>query len=209
MDMLKYHKSTLLSLFGIFITTQVSFFVVFIFGKTMMINFLHFDPKIAGFFNLLTVVSYTLATLVFGYLSDKIDKRYIILTGVIIMFFSAYPFIMSLSSGNTLLIFMLSLLFGALIGMTEGTLNPLVASSFPTPIRATSVAFCWNFTSVAFGGLSPMIAMWLNEKHGGIEAIAFYLMIVCAISIVTLIYKIWGSSITHPEEVGSMDTLNG
>ena len=83
------------------------------------------------------------------------------------MFVSAYPFIMSLSSGNTSLILAMSLLFGALIGMTEGTLNPLVASSFPTNIRATSVAFCWNFTSVAFGGV-PLIS--LVRQAGGGEA---------------------------------------
>ncbi len=193
MEMVKNHKTTVLSLFGIFITTQVSFFVVFIFGKTMMIDFLHFDRKLAGQFNLLTVVSYTLSTLVFGYFSDKIDKRYIILTGVLIMFFSAYPFIMSLTSGNISLILGMSLLFGALIGMTEGTLNPLVASSFPTNIRATSVAFCWNFTSVAFGGLSPMVAIWLNKQYGGVEAIAFYLMAMCLVSIINLVCIIVGS----------------
>lgn len=199
MHMLKHHKATILSLFGIFITTQVSFFVVFIFGKTMMIDFLHFDPKVAGQFNLLTVVSYTLSTLVFGYLADKIDKRYIILLGVTLMCISAYPFIMSLSSGNIPLILAMSLLFGALIGMTEGTLNPLVASSFPTNIRATSVAFCWNFTSVAFGGMSPMVAMWLNNQYGGIEAIAFYLMAVCFVSIIALIYIIMGSRLKEQE----------
>jgi uncharacterized membrane protein len=52
------------------------------------------------------------------------------------------------------------------------------------------VAFCWNFTSVAFGGISPMIAMWLNDKFGGIEAVAFYLMSVCFVSIISLLYMI-------------------
>lgn len=190
MHMIKYHKQTILSLFGIFLTTQVSFFVIFIFGKTMMIDFLHFDPRIAGKFNLFTVISYTLSTVLFGYLSDKIDKRYIIAIGILIMLISAYPFIMSLNSGNATFILMMSLLFGALIGMTEGTLNPLVASSFPVNIRATSVAFCWNFTAVAFGGMAPLIAMWLNEKYGGIEAIAYYLMSVCVISILSLSFMI-------------------
>lgn len=205
MHMVRYHKSTILRLFGIFITTQASFFVVFIFGKTMMIDFLHFDPKVAGKFNLLSVVSYTLSTLVFGYLSDKIDRRYIILSGVIMMLMAAYPFIMSLQSGNMTLIFMMSLLFGALIGMTEGTLNPVVASAFPTHIRATSVAFCWNFTSIIFGGLSPIVAMWLNEKYGGIEAVAFYLMAVCLISIITIVYGMLRKAVkiqeplSHPE----------
>jgi MHS family proline/betaine transporter-like MFS transporter len=201
MQMIKYHKRTLLSLFGIFLTTQVSFFVIFIFGKTMMIDFLHFDPKVAGKFNLFTVISYTLATVFFGYLSDKIDKRYMIITGVFIMFISAYPFILSLQSGDATFILIMSLLFGALIGMTEGTLNPLVASAFPINIRATSVAFCWNFTAVAFGGMAPMIAMWLNEKYGGIIVIAYYLMAVCVISLLSLSYIIWGSTKLSPETV--------
>lgn len=196
MQMFKNHKMTLLTLFGIFLTTQVSFFVIFIFGKTMMIDFLHFDPKIAGKFNLFTVISYTLSTLVFGYLSDKMDKRYIILLGIFIMLFSAYPFIISLSSGNSTFILIMSLVFGALIGMTEGTLNPLVASSFPINIRATSVAFCWNFTAVAFGGMAPIIAMWLNEKYGNINVIAYYLMSVCVVSILSLVYIIWKASKT-------------
>jgi hypothetical protein len=66
----------------------------------------------------------------------------------------------------------------------------LVVSSFPINIRATSVAFCWNFTSVAFGGASPMIAMWLNDRYGGIEAVAFYLMSVCLVSITLVLYII-------------------
>ena len=74
--MLRNHKSSLFSLFAIFLTTQVSFFIVFIFGKTMMINYLNYDNHTAGKFNLFTVISYTVATLFFGYLSDKINKRY-------------------------------------------------------------------------------------------------------------------------------------
>jgi MHS family proline/betaine transporter-like MFS transporter len=117
------------------------------------------------------------------------------------MFISAYPFILSLQSGDATFILIMSLLFGALIGMTEGTLNPLVASAFPINIRATSVAFCWNFTAVAFGGMAPMIAMWLNEKYGGIIVIAYYLMAVCVISLLSLSYIIWGSTKLSPETV--------
>jgi MHS family proline/betaine transporter-like MFS transporter len=192
LEMFKNHKTTLLSLFGIFITTQVSFFVVFVFGKTMMIDFLHFDRKMAGAFSLSTVISYTISTVLFGYLSDKVDKRRLILTGTIIMFLSAYPLIMALKGGNTSHILSMCLLFGALIGMTEGTLNPLTASSFPTHIRATSVAFCWNFTSIAFGGVAPIISMWLIDKVGDVEAVAYYFMTVCAITITTLLYMVYG-----------------
>lgn len=182
MEMLKNHKKTLLSMFAIFLTTQVSFFIVFIFGKSMMIKFLNFNTHDAGKFNLLTVVSYTLSTVFFGYLSDKINKRYIILFGTLGIFLSAYPFIYFLKAAYPAMILLFSLLMGALIGMTEGTLNPLVAESFPATIRTTSVAFCWNFTAIAFGGFAPIISMWLIEHLGGVDTVAYYLMAVCVVT---------------------------
>ncbi len=187
-EMFRNHKASLARLFAIFLTTQVSFFVVFIFGKTMMINFLHFDTHVAGKFNLFTVMSYTVSTVIFGYLSDKINKRYIIMMGSLGILLAAYPFIGSLKGGESTVILGMSLIMGALIGMTEGTLNPLVAESFPTNIRATSVAFCWNFTAVAFGGVAPIISMWLIENMGGVDMVAYYLMGVCAVTVlVTLL----------------------
>jgi len=190
LEMLRNHKSSLFSLFAIFLTTQVSFFIVFIFGKTMMINYLNYDNHTAGKFNLFTVISYTVATLFFGYLSDKINKRYIIIFGAAGILLTAYPFILSLKIGASSFILVMSILLGILIGMTEGTLNPLVAESFPTNIRVTSVAFCWNFTSVAFGGIAPIISMWLIENSGGIDTVAYYLMTVCTITIIITLYTL-------------------
>lgn len=186
-EMFRNHKMTLLSLFAIFLTTQVSFFVVFIFGKTMMINFLGYTPHLAGKYNLLTVVSYTVATVFCGFLADKIDKRVIILFGTLGILSCALPFTNALESGSAMPILLLSLMLGALIGVTEGTLNPLVSESFPVEIRATSVAFCWNFTSVAFGGLAPIASMWLIQNHGGVKMVAFYLMTMCSITVFGLI----------------------
>lgn len=186
-ELFKNHKSKVLGLFAIFLTTQISFFVVFIFGKTMMIDFLGYDSHTAGLFNLMTLVSYTISTVIFGYLSDKMNKRYIILLGTLGIFVSVLPFINSLESGYTSLIFAMSLLMGMFIGATEGTLNPIVAESFPTNIRATSVAFCWNFTSIAFGGVAPIISMWLIQNGGGVTSVAYYLMVACSVTLAVTI----------------------
>jgi MHS family proline/betaine transporter-like MFS transporter len=189
MMMIRTQKRNLLKLFAIFLTTQVSFFVVFIYGKTMMIDGLGFSSKDAGKFNLITVFSYTIATVVFGYLADKVNKRLLILLGCVGLCFSAYPFISSLKMGDSSDILAMSILMGILIGMTEGTLNPVVAETFPVNIRATSVAFCWNFTSVSFGAIAPIICMWLIENFS-IDSVAYYLMTVCLISIVSLIFQL-------------------
>lgn len=184
MEMLRNHKATLLSLFSIFLTTQISFFVVFIYGKTMMMDFLNYDSYKAGKFSLFTVISYTVATLVFGYLADKISRKYMLLTGAVVMFFASSPFIDSLKGGDESQILFMCLLMGALIGMMECTLNSFTSESFPTNIRATAVAFCWNFTAVAFGGAAPIISMWLIEHGGGVDMVGYYLMSVCAVTII-------------------------
>lgn len=189
-ELFRNHKASLLSLFAIFFTTQTAFFVVFIFGKTMMTDFLNYDSHTAGKFNLLTLVSYTLSTLIFGYLSDKINKRYIILCGAIGIFVSVTPFIHSLETGAVSLIFTMCLLLGVFMAMTEGILNPVVAETFPTNIRATSVAFCWNFTSVAFGGVAPIISMWLIKNTGSASGVAYYLMCACTVTIGSICYKL-------------------
>ena len=189
MEMMRNHKKSLVKLFAIFLTTQVSFFVVFIFGKTMMINFLQYDSHTAGKYNLFTVISYTIATVIFGYLSDKINKRYIIIAGTIGILLTAYPFILSLKIGSSYIL-LISILMGLFIGMTECTLNPIVAETFPTNIRATSVAFCWNFTAVAFGGVAPIVSMWLIENYGGVDMVAYYLMSVCIVTISVTLYSL-------------------
>jgi K+-transporting ATPase A subunit len=49
------------------------------------------------------------------------------------------------------------------------------------------VAFCWNFTAVAFGGVAPIASMWLIENMGGVDTVAYYLMTVCAVTVLVTI----------------------
>jgi MHS family proline/betaine transporter-like MFS transporter len=183
MTMLRNHKRDLFQLFAIFLTTQIAFFVVFIFGKTMMMDYIGFSSYTAGKFILFTVLSYTISTLIYGYLSDILNKRYMILFGVFMMMVMSYPYVSTLLEGNPDKILLLSILMGSIMALNEGTLNPLVAESFPTNIRATSVAFCWNFTSVAFGGGAPIIAMWLMDSDLGPISVAYFLMSACGITL--------------------------
>ena len=190
LEMFKKHKLTILRLFAIFLTTQISFFVVFIYGKTMMIDFMKIDSRHASLFTLLTVTSYTIATLIFGYLADRINKRWIILAGCVGIFCFSWLFIEVLLIDSDMHVIILCCVMGGFIGMTEGTLNPLVSESFPVNIRATSVSFCWNFTAVGFGGVAPIISMWLTQKFNDAHYVAYFLMTACAISILVLIAEI-------------------
>ena len=185
--MLKYHKYSLLKMFSIFLTTQTAFFVVLIFGKTMMVEFLMYSNHVAGKYNLFTVISYTISTLVFGYISRKVNNKHLIYLGILGILFLAYPFVDALQGENAYVILGISMVLGALIGMLEGLLNSLVVQEFPVYIRATGVSFCWNFTAVAFGATSPLLMIWMIKNVAGVQSISWCLITVCTISLVSFL----------------------
>ena len=197
-EMIKCHKLTLFRLFAMYITTQTAFFVVFIFGKTMLVRFLNYSNSKASLFNLIAIVSYTLSTLLFGYLSDTINKRYAIILGSLGILLFSYPFIASFKIGMPSLILFLSVMMGIFIGMTVA-LGPLTSESFPISIRTTGVAFSCNFTAVVFGGTSPVMTIYLINRYNSVTAVAYYLMATCIVTmVVTISYFIsWGRVGSH------------
>jgi len=60
-EMVKHHKLTIFKLFTIFITSHTSFFVVFIYGKTMMIDHLGATHSTAGVYILFAILGYVAA----------------------------------------------------------------------------------------------------------------------------------------------------
>lgn len=185
-EMLKNHKATLLNLFAILMASQTSFFLVFSFDKTMAIKFLNQSSSIANKFTLSPIIGFTIATILFGYLSDKINKKNLIFWGSFGIFLSIYPFILFLRQGISCMTLLFSFLMGALTGMVEGALNSIIAESFPTKLRTVGTSFCWNFTAFLYGGTALIVTTWLIGKCG-IVAVAYYLMTACSITILTVL----------------------
>ena len=188
-DVIKTHKKSLLKLFMMGITASTSFFIVFVFCKSLMVAFLHYSPARAGKFNLFMVTIYTLSTLLFWMIPDRINRHHIVRLSTAGIFLIVYPFMLSMQSGNAVFILFTSLLLSAFIGLLSGSLNTIVAESFAPQIRATGVAFFWNISSVVFGASSPMISMQLLKNNAGVSSLAYYLMAVCIITILGGAYE--------------------
>lgn len=131
------------------------------------------------------------ATLIFGYLADFIKKIYLVFGGCLGIFSMSLPFIYSFGHENQSVVFLMCSLIGAFVGMMQGTLSPYVSSSFPPHIRATSVSCCYNFSSAIFGGSAPVISMWLARSYGSPIYVAYFLMTVCSISMLSMLYLIF------------------
>jgi MHS family proline/betaine transporter-like MFS transporter len=62
-----------------------------------------------------------------------------------------------------------------------------MAEIFPTQIRGTGMSLAYNIAVTIFGGFSPLINSSLIQATGSNLSPAFYIMMIAALSTVTLL----------------------
>ncbi len=122
----------------------------------------------------------------FGYLSDRVTKkRLMVLSGICFLLLS-YPILslVALSRFNALVIVPMILTF--LVGMYEGPLPGVMVKLSPLRVRYTLVSLGYNISFAIFGGgamlISSLLIHWLHDPL----APAFYLMVAAILSLTAL-----------------------
>jgi MHS family shikimate/dehydroshikimate transporter-like MFS transporter len=110
------------------------------------------------------------AAILFGWLSDKVGRKPIMLFGAIFTFFYSIPFFMLVESGNVITV-TLALTLGLALGLRPVlSVQPaFYAELFPVDIRYTGITISREFTSAIFGGPLPFLAAWLSAKTAHFE----------------------------------------
>lgn len=134
----------------------------------------------------------------FGALSDKVGRRPVYLGGALFLACFAFPFFMMVDTKSTLLI-SLAIIIG-LIGHAAmyGPQAAFFSELFGTRVRYSGASLGYQLASPLAGGLAPIIATWLlNENNGQSWPIAVYLIIMAAITLVS----VWLAEETHRKEL--------
>ena len=125
---------------------------------------------------------------VFGALSDRIGRKHIMLTGMLLAAVSYYPIYQAMKAASdpvqpvvlTLLV-TVQVLF---VTMSYGPVAAFLVESFPAKIRYTSMSLPYHFGNGWFGGFLPLIATALVAKTGNIYAGLWYPIGVALMSVV-------------------------
>ncbi|EIT86455.1 proline-betaine transporter [Fictibacillus macauensis ZFHKF-1] len=123
-----------------------------------------------------------------GYLGDKIGRNKVIVAALIGVIALSIPSFMMFGTASIVPTFSGVLLLGIMCAAFEGVLPSLLPSLFFTKVRYGSLALTFNLSTSLFGGTAPLILAWLVKKTGNSMAPAYYLMVVCGIGLVVMLF---------------------
>ena len=110
--------------------------------------------------------------ILFGWLSDRIGRKKIMLLGNLLAAVTYVPIFMGISYGasigNIALIALLGWLLVVYVTMVYAPIAAYLAELFPTRIRYTSLSFPYHIGNGWFGGFVPFIATSLILTFGGV-----------------------------------------
>jgi MFS transporter, MHS family, alpha-ketoglutarate permease len=171
--MFRDHPREALAIIGLTAAGSLAFYAYTTYMLKFLTNTTGFSKPVAGAVNLATLIGFMLIQPLFGWMSDKVGRRRMLIIafggGAIL----AWP-IFSLVAKATDPVVAFLLIFAALVVQSAYTSISAVvkAELFPVHVRALGVALPYAIGNALFGGSAEYVALWF--KNEGMES-GFYL----------------------------------
>ena len=166
---------------------SLAFYAFTTYMQKFLTNTAHFSKNSATEITAWALVWYMCAHPLFGWIGDKIGRRWMLAIAFGLLTVATFP-IMTTLAGVTSPWIAFALIATALTMLTGYTsVNAVVkAELFPTHIRALGVALPYALANAVFGGTAEYVALWF--KQAKLENGYFvYVSVVCAVACVVAI----------------------
>ena len=123
-----------------------------------------------------------------GWLSDKIGRRWVMLTGTGLIVVLALPLLNVLQNPDVgvgihgLAVFVA----GAIVGLIAGPGPAMLAEMFPTSVRYTCLGLSYSISNAVFSGSAGLIITSLIASTGDVDVPAYYVMATCLVSAIAI-----------------------
>lgn len=182
------HRWPVIKVALINIGNGVGFYAAFVYAVTYIRDIDKLPENVA--FNLNTG-SMTILLLVMplaAWLSDRIGRRPLVITGGALLAFGSIPFFHLIHSTSPATIFLGEFGFVIALGLMAGGIVPAMVELIPKPVRCTGLAFSYNASIGYFGGTTPLIAAWLITQTGDPIAPGYWVAACGAVTLVSALF---------------------
>ncbi len=182
LTLLRTEARAVLVSFGLVLSSTIMFYVVLIYMPTyaktqLKMPLAHaFTAQVAG------LVCLALLIPLFGWLSDRIGRRPVLMLASALYFLLPWPLMawVLADPGLPRLLVMQVMLCSA-IAIGFGAISTALAEQFAVRQRSTGLALAYNLAVMLFGGFAQLIVTWLIAVTGSPLAPSYYVMFGAAV----------------------------
>jgi MHS family proline/betaine transporter-like MFS transporter len=187
-EVLSTSKRELLLILGITISIAVPFYIVFIYIIRHAVAFENMAlPQILQI-NTLNLFLITISIPVFGYISDKLGRKPVLITGCFLSIITCYLFFPIFSSEILIHKILIQLITGLTMAIIAGAAAPYMVESLAARIRMSGLSLGHVIGFSIFGGSAPLLATYLINQTGNPGSPGYYLVLCCIISLIASLF---------------------
>lgn len=182
----KYRRVTIIS-FGACVLNAVGFYAVLTYLPNYLEATLNYDARLASIITTIVLFVYIGFIFLSGRISDKLGRKKMLIAacGGFIVF--TVPAFWLLGTMDFATILVVELVMCLLLTINDGTLSSYLCETFPTEVRYSGFAFCFNMANAFFGGSASYISFALIEATGDAIAPAYYMVAIAVVAMVAMV----------------------
>jgi MFS family permease len=120
-----------------------------------------------------------------GALSDRVDRKALLIAMPIICLATAYPVMVWLVHAPSLSrLLLVELWYSFFFGLYNGAMIPFVIETMPPKVRTAGFSLSFSLATAIFGGFTPAIATYLIRESGNRAAPTLWLSFAAALSLI-------------------------
>jgi MFS family permease len=146
----------------------VLFFCVQVYTSIFLKSSVNLAPQLVDQLSVYATLTLLPLTIFAGWLSDKIGRKPVVVSGLILgaaLILPAFHFLQN-NSHSTILIALVLIGLSAILALVVGPQTALLAELFPAKTRNSAATLPHNLAAGWIGGLLPLIVTWLNQYWG-------------------------------------------
>ncbi len=214
-------RLVLLALFGATAGQGVVWYTAQFYAMSFMQSSLKVEQGVSFQIMLIALALATPFFVFFGWLSDKIGRKKIMLSGMFLAVVGFYPLFQALASAssfrpgvevapnpNVPVMVMIVFAMVFLVTMVYGPIAAFLVELFPTKIRYTSMSVPYHIGNGIFGGMVPFIATASVKESGNLFAGLVYPIAVALICFVIGVWKLPEKGVDE-DDVSEVSAVGG
>jgi MHS family proline/betaine transporter-like MFS transporter len=186
-ELMSVHRGKMLIAFGVTCLNAVAFYLVLSYMPTYLSTEMGMGETESFIAATISLAAYIGLIFLMGALSDRVGRKTMLIGASILFALLTVPLFKGLVGASFATIVMIQIAFGALLTMNDGTLPCFLSEIFPTRVRYSGFAFCFNAANALFGGTAPLVATWLIGVTGNKLAPAWYLVCAAGVALVAML----------------------